>query len=244
MPVTIAERFEEEVLAAAARGLQGPELLPERLARAAAAMLPVAGASLSLLEGGDKRVPLGSSSPEAAVAERLQFTVGDGPCMTAQRLGEPVFAPEDELRRRWPQFAEQLFARTPFRGIVAFPLQQALAGRGAIDLYVRRSERIAQLEVFDAMAVGELITAALSEAAVFSDWSADQGPDWLHAPGPRRRALVWQAMGRLALQVGVEGPEALEILRSHALSTGRELDDVAVDVLAGRLDAGALRPAR
>jgi hypothetical protein len=51
-------------------------------------------------------------------------------------------------------------------------------------------------------------------------------------------------MGRLALQVGVEGPEALEILRSHALSTGRELDDVAVDVLAGRLDAGALRPAR
>ncbi len=244
MAVTIAERFEEEVLAAAARGLQGPELLPERLARAAAAMLPVAGASLSLLEGGAKRVPLGSSSPEAAVAERLQFTVGDGPCMTAQRLGEPVFAPEDELRRRWPQFAEQLFGRTPFRGIVAFPLQQALAGLGAIDLYFRRSERIAQLEVFDAMAVGELITAALSEAAVFSDWSADQGPDWLHAPAPRRRSLVWQAMGRLALQLRVEGPEALDVLRSHALATGRMLDDVAVDVLAGRLDAGALRPAR
>jgi hypothetical protein len=242
--VTIADRFAEEVHAAGHRGLAGPELLPERLVRAAAAMLPVAGASLSLLEGGDKRVPLGSSSPEAAVAERLQFTVGDGPCMTAQRLGEPVFAPEDELRRRWPQFTEQLFARTPFRGIVAFPLQQALSGLGAIDLYFRRGERMAQLEVFDAMAVGELITAALSEAAVFSDWSADEGPEWLHAPAPRRRALVWQAMGRLSLQLHVEGPEALEILRSHALAEGRELDDVAVDVLADRLDADALRPAR
>ena len=242
--MTIANRFEEEVDAAGLRGLAGTELLPERLVRAAAAMLPVAGASLSLLEGGDKRVPLGSSSPEAAVAERLQFTVGDGPCMTAQRLGEPVFAPEDELRRRWPQFTEQLFARTSFRGIVAFPLQEALSGVGAIDLYFRGGERMAQLEVFDAMAVGELITAALSEAAVFSDWSADEGPDWLHAPAPRRRALVWQAMGRLALQLDAEGPEALEILRSHALATGRELDDVAVDVLADRLDADALRPTR
>ena len=242
--MTIAARFEEEVLAAGRRGLTGPELLPERLVRAAAAMLPVAGASLSLLEDGDKRVPLGSSSPEAAVAERLQFTVGDGPCMAAQRLGEPVFAPEDELRRRWPQFAEPLFARTPFRGIVAFPLQQDLAGRGAIDLYFRRSERIAQLEVFDALAVGELITAALSEAAVFSDWAADEGPDWLHTPASRRRALVWQAMGRLSLQLHVEGPEVLEILRSHAQATGREVDDVAVDVLADRLDAGALPGAR
>ena len=244
MQVSIAGRFEEELLAAARRGLEGPELLPERLARAAAAMLPVADASLSLLEGGDKRVPLGSSSPEAGVAERLQFTVGDGPCMAAQRLGEPVFAPEEELRRRWPQFTEQLFERTPYRGIVAFPLQQALAGLGAIDLYFRRPERIAQLDVFDAMAVGELITAALSDAAVFSEWSPDEGPDWLHAPAARRRALVWQAMGRLALQLDVEGPQALEILRSHALSTGRQVDDVAVDVLADRLDAEALRGAR
>jgi hypothetical protein len=242
--VTIATRFEEEVRAAGRRGLTGPELLPERLVRAAAAMLPVADASLSLLEGGDKRVPLGSSSPDAGVAERLQFTVGDGPCMTAQRLAEPVFAPEEELRRRWPQFTEKLFEQTPFRAVVAFPLQQALAGIGAIDLYFRRGERIAQLEVFDAMAVGELITAALSEAAVFSDWVPGEGPDWMHAPAARRRSLVWQAMGRLGLQLDVDGPQALEVLRSHALATGREVEEVAVDVLTDRLDAAALRGAR
>jgi hypothetical protein len=242
--VTIAERFAEEVRAAADRGLAEPELLPERLARAAAAMLPVADASLSLLEGEDRRVPLGSSSPTAARAERLQFTVGDGPCMMAARRGEPVFAAEDELARRWPQFTEQLFERTPYRAVVAFPLLQALSGQGALDLYFRRSERISQLDVFEAMAVGELITAALSDAAVFSDWTADVGPDWLHAPPARRRARVWQAMGRLSLQLDVEGPVALDLLRSYALSSGREIDDVAVDVLADRLDAQALRTAR
>ena len=242
--MTIARRFAEEVRAAGHRGLEGPELLPERLARAAAAMLPVADASLSLLEGGDKRVPLGSSSPQAASAERLQFTVGDGPCMMAARLGEPVFAAEDELARRWPQFTEQLIARTSFRAVVAFPLLQALSGQGALDLYFRRSERIAELDVFEAMAVGELITAALSDAAVFSDWTVDVGPDWLHAPPARRRARVWQAMGRLSLQLDVEGPTALDLLRSYAQSTGREIDDVAVDVLADRIDAEALRGAR
>ena len=239
--MSIADRFAAEVHAAGRRGLDGPELLPERLARAAAAMLPVADASLSLLEGGDKRVPLGSSSPEAAAAERLQFTVGDGPCMMAARLGEPVFASEDDLRRRWPQFTEQLFEHTPFRAIVAFPLLQALAGQGAMDLYFRRGERMAQLDVFEAMAVGELITAALSDAAIFSEWTAEVGPDWLHAPLARRRARVWQAMGRLSLRLDVEGPTALDLMRAHALATDRTVDEVAADVLADRLDVEALR---
>jgi hypothetical protein len=242
--VTIADRFAEEVAAAARRGLDDPELLPERLARAAAAMLPVTAASLSLLEGGDKRVPLGSSSPEAASAERLQFTVGDGPCMTAARLGEPVFASEDDLRRRWPQFAEQLFSATPYRAVVAFPLLQALSGQGALDLYFRRSERIGQLDVFEAMAVGELITAVLTDAAVFSDWTVEVGPEWLHAPAARRRAHVWQAMGRLSLQLDVDRPVALDLLRAHALATGRSVDEVAADVLADRLDVEALRGTR
>ena len=242
--MTIADRFAEEVRAAGRRGLDGPELLAERLARAAAAMLPVADASLSLLEAGDKRLPLGSSSPEAARAERLQFTVGDGPCMMAARLGEPVFATEEDLGRRWPQFTEQLIERTPFRAVVAFPLLQALSGQGALDLYFRRGERIARLDVFEAMAVAELITAALSDAAVFSNWSVDVGPDWLHAPAARRRARVWQAMGRLCLQLDVEGPDALDLMRSYALATVRDIDAVAVDVLADRLDAESLRGTR
>jgi hypothetical protein len=242
--VSIADRFAAEVRAAGRHGLEGPELLPERLARATAAMLPVDDASLSLTEAGDKRLPLGSSSPEAARAERLQFTVGDGPCMMAARLAEPVFASEEELGRRWPQFTEQLLERTPFRAVVAFPLLQALSGQGALDLFFRSSERIAGLDVFEAMAVGELITAALSEAAVFSDWTADVGPGWLHAPSARRRGRVWQAMGRLCLQLDVDGPLAVDLLRSYALATGRDIDDVAADVLVGRLDAEALRGTR
>ena len=77
----------------------------------------------------------------AAAAERLQFTVGAGPCMTAQETRQPVFAVEDDLRRRWPVFTDLLVGSTPFRAVVALPLQPALAGAGAIDLYFERPTR-------------------------------------------------------------------------------------------------------
>lgn len=240
--VSIAARFDDELEAAATRdGLSAPELLPDRLARAAAAMLPVDDAGLSLLDRGDKRVPLGSSSSPACVAERLQFTAGDGPCMTAQRTGEPVFAPEEDLRRRWPEFAELLFEHTPYRAIVGLPLQRALAGVGAVDLYFVRPERIAELEVFEALAVGELITSTLSEAAVFSDWSPADGPDWLRAPAAVRRAKVWEAIGKLSLDLELDAPTALDLMRRHALASDRVVDDVALDLLRGTLRPEAMR---
>src|SRR5207302_10816761 len=59
--MSIAARFQEALLAAWEPGLSGPELLPERLARAAARMLPVDGAGLSLVAPGAERIPLGGS---------------------------------------------------------------------------------------------------------------------------------------------------------------------------------------
>ena len=124
--MTIAERFASALAEVTHPALAGPELLPVRLARACARTLSVEDASLSLVDASQQRIPLGASSAVAEVAERLQFTVGAGPCMTAQEVQEPVFA-------------ELLFGATPFRAIVALPLQPALAGAGAIDLYFRRS---------------------------------------------------------------------------------------------------------
>jgi hypothetical protein len=233
--VTIAARFETALTAASGRDLEGPELLPVRLARACAELLDVDAASLSLVDSSGERVPLGASRDDADTAERLQFTVGAGPCMAAQETRQPVFAVEDDLRRRWPAFADLLFEETPFRGVVALPLQPALAGPGAIDLFFEDPDAITGLDVFEALAVGELVTSALSDASVWSDWTADEGPEWLHGPAPRRRAAVWEAMGKLAVELGVGAATALDLLRSTASAANRTVDDVAEDLLAGRL---------
>ena len=233
--MTIAERFETALAGTDEPGLEGPELLPVRLARACADMLRIDGASLSLVDSAGRRIPLGASRADAETAERLQFTVGEGPCMAAQESRQPVFAVEEDLHRRWPVFADLLFGSTPFRGVVALPLQPALAGPGAIDLFFEDSDAVTDLDVFDAMAVGELVTSALSDASVWSTWSPAEGPEWLHGPAPKRRAAVWEAMGAVSLDLDVGAAAALDLMRSTAYAEGRTVDDVAEDLSAGRL---------
>ena len=240
--MSIAGRFEDALETVTAPGLDGPELLPTRLARAVARMLPVDGAGISLSGTAGRRIPLGASSEPAAVAERLQFTAGDGPCMTAQETQVPVFAMFEDLHRRWPGFADLLEQRTPYCAVVGLPLREAISGLGAIDLYFHHEDDVPDLDVFEALAVGDLVTSTLSETAVWSDWEPARGPQWLHGPSALRRAKVWEAMGTVALVLEVETATALAILRATAYATDRTVDDLAADVLAGRLDPSALKP--
>jgi hypothetical protein len=241
--VTISGRFDAALDDVAEPALAGPELLPVRLARAVARTLRVDGAGLSLLDAAEQRLPLGGSSETAETAERLQFTVGVGPCMTAQTTRQPVFAVEPDLRSRWPMFTELLFRATPYQAVVALPLQPSVAGAGAIDLYFTSSEDVPALDVFEALAVGELVSSALSDAAVWSTWSPAEGPEWLRGPAPQRRAAVWEAMAKVSVDLEVTVATALDLLRARAYGSGRSVDDVAAELLSGALQACDLQPA-
>ena len=231
----LAARF---TAAVAAESIDGPDdghLLPERLARAAARVLPVDGVGFSAQAGSRGRLPLGASSPDAERAERLQFTTGSGPCLLAAGTGRPVFMLEEDLRRRWPVFADLLLSATPFRAVVSLPGPQALTGTGAMDLFFVAPAAVTELGVFDALAVAGLVSSALSEAALWSTWSAATGPDWLHSPAAERRAAVWQAVALTGTALDVGSPAALALLRAHAYAGGRTVDSVAADMLSGRL---------
>ena len=234
--MTLAQRFADALAAeSAVDGDGAPELLPVRLARAGARVLPVAGLGISVHSGPHGRCPLGGSDPVAELAERLQFTVGGGPCLAAFDSGQPVFAVPEDIARRWPAFAAELAAHTPYRGVVALPFRRALAGVGAMDLFLTDPADVPRVDVFDAFAVADLITSALSEAAVWSTWSEASGPDWLRSPAAVRRTGVWQALGVVGLELSVDLPTALTAVRAHATATGRTVDDVAGGLLAGRL---------
>jgi hypothetical protein len=239
---TLAERFASALSAEDTGDLADAELLPVRLARAAARMLPVDGAGLSIHDGAERRVPLGASDDAAYRAERLQFTVGAGPCMQAQASGQPVFVVEEDLRRRWPAFHDLLVQLTPYRAVVALPLRHDLAGIGAMDFFFRDPAHVAGLDVFTAMATGDLVVQSLSEATVWSDWSVAEGPSWLRSPASVRRAVVWKAIGLTSLARDVPATEALALLRGQAYAAGRSVDDLAADLVSGRTDP-APRPA-
>ncbi|MBM7807615.1 hypothetical protein JOD57_003452 [Geodermatophilus bullaregiensis] len=240
--MTIATRFASALDQESAQGPTEAEFLPVRLARAAVRTLGVDGAGLSVVDAAGRRIPLGASSPDASCAERLQFTVGSGPCMAAQETRQPVFAVLADLRRRWAPYADLLTAQTPFRAAVALPLREDLAGAGALDLYFTDEAAVLDLDVFAAVAVGEMVTAVLTEAAVWSDWPAESGPDWLHGPEAVRRAAVLRAAGRASLALNTDAATALVLLRGAAYAAGRSVEEVAEDLEAGRLDLDDVVP--
>lgn len=182
---------------------------------------------------------MGASHDDSGAAERLQFTAGEGPCLTAHAEGYPVVADEAQLSARWPAFASALLARTPIRGVVALPLGDGLQGVGVLDLYLAAPHRIGDLYLADALEVAREVTRVFQES---SAGSRAEGQAWLDAPGMQRRARVWQAMGFLNASLEVDGVDALALLRGFAFSRDTDVDTVAGQVLDGSLPVWQLAP--
>ena len=120
MTRSAADRF-DQALATTPADLHGPELLPCRLARACTAALGVDGAGLSL-HVGMLRTPIGASDAQTAHAERLQFTVGDGPCLRAQDNGTVIAFSLEDIARNWPALWASMLNETTYGGVLSVPL--------------------------------------------------------------------------------------------------------------------------
>jgi hypothetical protein len=238
--VDIATRF-AEALHERSGGPDDPDLLAVRLARAAAAVLPVEGVGLSVHGERGLRTPLAASSEIAATAERLQFTAGSGPCLLAAESGLPVFGTEAVLARRWPVFHDLLVTSTALRSVLALSLRGRLKGIGGMDLYCADPDGATAVDAFEARCVAELVADHLDGAADWSVWTPTEAPAWVDTPDARRRGRLWMAVGMLTLALEVPAADALALLRGYAYAAGRTADDVAADLVERRLAPDRLR---
>jgi hypothetical protein len=228
-----AARAFGDALAAIVVDSPDPVLLPDSLARACAAALPVDGAGLTCTFSPDRRLPIGSSDPEAAAAERLQFSVGEGPCLTAHAEQRLVSAAGDELAARWPVYAAQLASRTRYEGVVSVPVPGALSRMAAINVFLHRAADTAGVVEDDLVAVAAEVGAALSDDLAGSAGRPLGLPAWLDGDPVTDRQQVWRAVGYLVGRDGGSAGEAIARLRARAFTLDRDLESVAVAVLAG-----------
>lgn len=196
--------------------------------------LSAIGAGLAITGEGGVLEPLLASDPEAGELEELQFALGEGPGRDAVRIDAPVL--ESDLAgvaagQRWPAFAAA-GAERGVRGTFAFPIGAGAAKVGVLSVYRRQA--------------GPLRSGQLADALVFADaifvltldhrrgLSADLDA-MIEVAFTARRAEVHQAAGRIAAQQSISVTDAFARLRAHAYSSGRSLQEVATDVMAGRL---------
>lgn len=234
-----AGRFLEALRIPAPDDEQSPEMAPTRLARAFAQAVRVDGAALSIHEGAGLRTPIGASDRTTAHAEQLQFTTGDGPCLRAHDTGRAIVFDLDDINRNWPELHAALLGETPYRAVFSLPLAPPLGPTVIVDLYAREPDTLTSVPRDDV----EAALLVLTEEMVRSSSSApvEDGARWWDSPDARRRSRVWQATGVATVALGLDVVDTLTVLRAHAFATGRVVDDVADDIVEGRLDPASLR---
>jgi hypothetical protein len=201
----------------------------QRLVRACADALPVDGAAIVWMTDNGPGKTLASTDGAATILEELQFGLGEGPCIASSESGHAVLSPDlrDSGAESWPGFtAGALDAGV--RAVFAFPLQAGGSRVGVLDLYRSTPGALSSANLLTAITYADAATALLLRL------QSQAGPG--HVPSVvslavAERAEVHHATGMIAVQLDIDLPTALAMLRARAFAAERPIDEVARDVV-------------
>ena len=196
--------------------------------------LPVTGVGLALMTEDGPAGTVAATDATALTLEDLQFTLGEGPCVTASNTGLPVLQPD--LSRtallRWPAFAAGAEA-AGLAAVFALPLQVGAIRLGVLDLYRTTAGVLSQEELADALCFADAATTLLLDAqAQNSPWRLPLESLTVLDD----RAEVHQATGVVSVHAAVTLQDALLLMRARAYAEQRPIAELAKDVLSGLVD--------
>jgi GAF domain-containing protein len=208
--------------------LDGPPVL-DRLVSLCVDMLSVSGAGIAVIGNGQHRGAVAVSDVAYGVVDDLQFSLGEGPCIAADRSTGPVLEPDLALALgQWPAFVPAALGKG-VRAAFSFPLRIGAIHVGVLNLYRDTPGDLDGTDLRDAVEITHIATHLLIELE--ADLPPGILPDRL-AEIVDHRAHVHQATGMIAAQLRVDVAIALSRLRAFAWSRERSIDDVAADVVA------------
>jgi hypothetical protein len=205
---------------------------PARICALVVEALDVTGAGIARVTSSGHRGVVAATDDRSALIEDLQLTLGEGPCMDAERTGRPVLVPRldqphDVLVDRWPAFTEAA-AGAGVQAVFAFPLRIGAISLGAMDLYRDRPGELRPTELRAAVLAADAAALALLHL--------DPGGPAVSLEEPASYEFqVHQATGMVQVQLGITTEEAFLVLRGHAFAVSLPLAEVASEVVARRL---------
>jgi hypothetical protein len=204
-----------------------------RLCGAAVKAIPATGAGLSVMTDGGVRGLAAASDAASERIDELEFALGEGPCLEAFTSRRPVLEADlaDGGMTRWPLYAVAAHDEG-VRAAFAFPLQIGATRLGVLDLQRTTPGPLSAEELTQALSFADVATTMLLNGQ-------EHAPPGAAADGLDEALSshyqLHQAQGMVMVQVGVSLAAAMALLRAHAYSHNRHLDEVARDVVARTL---------
>ncbi len=206
-----------------------------RVCGACAEVLPSDGAAMTVMASDVGRETVYASDEVIAGFERMQYTLGEGPSLSAFTNGRPALVPDvtrPTVMMQWPGLMSEL-GDLPIASVFCFPMRFGAINVGVCALYRRTRGSMDANDLSLALGALDMTTLALlqlRDGAVTTSL-LDR---WLAADGGTRRQ-VHQATGMLIAQLGVSPEEAFARLRGYSFAAGRDIDQVADDIVNRRL---------
>lgn len=193
----------------------------------------VTGAGIMLMSGTTSQGSICTTNDVSELIEQLQYDLGEGPCIDAYTADGPVVEPDlvSPSRPRWLAFTPPAVA-AGVRAVFGFPLRVGAARLGALNLYCDQAGPLSATQHSDALLAADIAAHAvlLTQAGAPPGSLAaelDSGGDF--------HWVVHQAAGMIAAQLDTGIVDAEVRLRAHAFGSGRDLTDVARDVVSRTL---------
>jgi hypothetical protein len=165
---------------------------------------------------------LAFSEDVAMVVDQLQYDIGDGPCLSAALVEEPVRIPDLDADGRWPRFRQAALSGSPVRGVLSFHLADG-PDRTALNLY---SDRPGALDD-ESFTLASLFAAHARVLLLHAD-STEKAANLSGALTTSRQ--IGAAIGILMNIHRITAEQAFELLRTTSQQLNRKLHTVAEDV--------------
>jgi transcriptional regulator with GAF, ATPase, and Fis domain len=180
------------------------------------------GAGLTLLERGRPDTIVASAEFVKEV-DRIQYSLGQGPCITAATERHTVVSGSLQLEKRWPRFGPRV-AALGVHSVLSLPLISPTGTLGAMNVYAHARDSFDQR----AIELGELfaVPAAISVRNAQVLAQTKRVATTLQA-ALTSRSVIDQALGIVISRSGCSADEAFEKIVTISKAENRKVSAVA-----------------
>ncbi|NUP58078.1 MAG: GAF and ANTAR domain-containing protein [Pseudarthrobacter sp.] len=192
-----------------------------------------AGAGASIINSRGRRESAGATDTVVLRADKLQYELGQGPCLTAWAEQRAVIIQDTRQETRWPEWTAAI-ANLPIRSVLSAPLTTEGRRIGALKVYSPMPLVFDDHSVFLIERLGAPAAVLLGNAR---DREATQRLSSQLVEALANRDTISRAEGILIERLHLDSREALGTMLKTSRQEGKPLHQVAqaiVDGTAGR----------
>src|SRR4051812_32891283 len=191
-----------------------------------------AGAGASIINARGRRESAGATDPVVLQADKLQYELGQGPCLSAWAEQRAIIIQDTTQETRWSEWTAAV-ADLPLRSVLSAPLTTEGRRIGALKVYSPKPG------AFDAHSVFLIERLAVPAAVMLGnarDREAVQRLSSQLVEALANRDMISRAQGVLIERMNLTPGETQTVMLSASRGEGKPLHEVAREILAGAAD--------